>query len=488
LANVALPWPRAGLTSSSTETALQIKYSLILFLTSITFLRLYPNGPLQDPDTYWHIATGANIWRTAQFPRVDEYSYTMSGSPWIAKEWLSQLVFYFAYRFGGWSAVSLIAVIAASTSYGLLFFWLQRRVKPIVALTMATVSISLSTTSLLARPQIFSYLLLCLTVCGLVGAVETRKAPWWLIFVTALWANVHASFPIAFVLASLFGLEAVVSAPREERRQTIVRWSVVALGAVVAAGATPYGYQPLLVSTSIVASRAIDYIDEWKPVGFGVIGIYCSSFLAGSLAIVYASKISRVRLLPLAFCGGLMMRHVRFLSLFGFVASASLATPVAKLFPRFAAQRQAPSATAHKWSSVALAAMTLLALAVLAFMPRSRPGVNVTPERALEAARKAGLTGPVFNDYKFGGYLIFTGVKTFIDGRTELYFGGFLQELAAAETSPNSSDFIAMLDRYHVTWALIGKDSGALAAFRRSQQWKEIYHDDVALVLEKIAP
>lgn len=173
LANVALPWQRAGGASSSAETTVQIKYSLILFFVSVAFLRLYPNGPLQDADTYWHIATGANIWRTGHFPRADEYSHTMAGSPWIAKEWLSQLIFYFAYRFGGWSAVSLTAMVAASASYLILFSWLQRRVKPIVALTMAMVSISLTTGSLLARPQIFFYLLLCVTVCGLVGAVES---------------------------------------------------------------------------------------------------------------------------------------------------------------------------------------------------------------------------------------------------------------------------------------------------------------------------
>jgi hypothetical protein len=487
LANVALPWRRAGGVSSSAETILQVKYSLILFFASIAFLRLYPNGPLQDADTYWHIATGANIWRTGQFPRTDEYSFTMSGSPWIAKEWLSQLIFYFAYRFGGWSAVSLTAIVTASTAYVVLFSWLLRRVKPIVALTMAMVSISLTTESLLARPQIFFYLLLCVTVCGLVGAVESRKTPWWLIPVTALWANMHASFPIAFVLAFLFGLEAIVSSPPAERRRTTVKWASVTLGAVAAAGATPYGYEPLFVSTKIVGSSATDYIDEWKPAGFGVVGVYGAAFLAGSLAIVFASRISRLRLAPLAICGGLMLRHVRFFSLFGFVVSASLATPVAKLFPRFAAQRRAPSATERKWSSIALATLAAMALAATAFLPRPHPVANITPQRALETARRLNLAGPVFNDYKYGGYLIFEGVKTFIDGRAEVYMDGFFQELAHAEVAPDSAHFFAMLDRYHVTWALISKDSGSLAAFRKSKQWLERYHDDSALVFEKVA-
>jgi hypothetical protein len=412
----------------------------------------------------------------------------LAGSPWIAKEWLSQLIFYFAYSAGGWFGVALVTNLTASAAYVVLFAWLQRRVKTIVAVTMTMVSISLTMGSLLARPQIFFYLLLSVTVCGLVSAVESRKTPWWLIPLAALWANMHASFPIAFILCALFGFEATVSAPREQRLRNFVQWTIVTLGAVIASGATPYGFEPLWVSTQIVGSSATALIDEWKPAGFNIVGFYGGAFLAGSLAIVLASRVSRARLLPLLVCGGLMMRHVRFFSLFGFVTSATLAGPIAKLFPRFAAQPRLPGAAERKWTSIALATMGLVTIAVLAFAPRPQPAANITPAQALQAARKFGLTGPLFNDYKFGGYLIFEGVKTFIDGRAELYLGGFFQELAVAEDAADKQHFFAMLDRYHVTWALVGLDSGGLSGFRRSPQWKEIYHDNVALVFVKVAP
>jgi hypothetical protein len=47
---------------------------------------------------------------------------------------------------------------------------------------------------------------------------------------------------------------------------------------------------------------------------------------------------------------------------------------------------------------------------------------DFTPAAALDHAMKADVTGPVLNDYDFGGYLIFRGVPTFFDGRT-LPFG-----------------------------------------------------------------
>src|SRR5439155_24073164 len=40
-----------------------------------------------------------------------------------------------------------------------------------------------------------------------------------------------------------------------------------------------------------------------------------------------------------------------------------------------------------------------------------------TPTAALAAVAADHVDGPVLNDYEFGGYLVFSGVKPFIDGR-----------------------------------------------------------------------
>ncbi len=48
---------------------------------------------LNDPDVYWHIAVGRWIVEHRAVPHVDPFSATMAGAPWIAKEWLSQLLY-----------------------------------------------------------------------------------------------------------------------------------------------------------------------------------------------------------------------------------------------------------------------------------------------------------------------------------------------------------------------------------------------------------
>ena len=159
----------------------------------------------------------------------------------------------------------------------------------------------------------------------------------------SLWANLHASFPIALVLAGLFGLEALASAAPDERFRTGAKWALVLLAALLATGATPYGYQPLLVSLKIVGAKELDYIDEWNPIPFDFSGVYGVAFIAGSLAIVAAARAGWTRATPIALCAALMIKHVRFFPLFAIVAAAAVATPLGRRFPRFARQPFPPS-------------------------------------------------------------------------------------------------------------------------------------------------
>ena len=472
----------ASSNSAVTNGGLTYVYAAAVFLIVLDLLMWNSSRMLTDSDTYWHIVVGQHLLRTHSFPIVDEYSYTRAGAPWIAKEWLSQVLFSIAYSWAGWFGVTFLTAAISASAACLLFAWLCRRLEPIVAVTITTVTFSLGLVNLLARPLIFFYLLLTVCACGLVDAVEKKKAPWWLVPLVALWANLHASFPIALVLAALFGLEAVASAAPDERLRTAVKWGLVLLAALAATGATPYGYEPLLVSLKIVGAKEIDVLEEWKPIAFDLPGAYGAAFIAGSLAILAFARAGWARALPPVVCAALMVRHVRFFPLFAIVSAAAVATPIARLFPRFARQPPAPAAATRKAAAAVLGAACIATILVLSFMPKSVPLAAWTPSAALEAARKFPVSGPVFNDYPFGGYLIFKGVKTYWDGRAELYFDGLFQRTRDAELGKNDAAFLSLLDEYHVTWALVVNGYQGAEKLRRSKSWREIYHDEDSIV------
>jgi len=54
-----------------------------------------------DPDLWWHVRIGQDIFATHHWPIVDPYSFTVGGNPWIAYEWLGDVLIGAVERAGG---------------------------------------------------------------------------------------------------------------------------------------------------------------------------------------------------------------------------------------------------------------------------------------------------------------------------------------------------------------------------------------------------
>ena len=105
----------------------------------------------------------------------------------------------------------------------------------------------------------------------------------------------------------------------------------------------------------------------------------------------------------------------------------------------------------------------------------------IAPAPALAVAKRAELSGPVFNDYDFGGYLIFEGVAPFVDGRVDLYGDAFMRTYASALASEGDA-LPRVLDHYRIAWTLLMPDEPAVAALDRDPAWERLYADASAVV------
>jgi hypothetical protein len=110
-----------------------------------------------------------------------------------------------------------------------------------------------------------------------------------------------------------------------------------------------------------------------------------------------------------------------------------------------------------------------------------RPAPAITPQAAIAEANLAA-AGHVLNDYTFGGYLIFAGIPTFIDGRGELYGGAFINRYNRALALVDLGDFLRLLDEYSIGATLLAPGTPAIAMLDRLPQWQRVYSDDVAVV------
>ena len=116
--------------------------------------------------------------------------------------------------------------------------------------------------------------------------------------------------------------------------------------------------------------------------------------------------------------------------------------------------------------------------------PRIQPPTERAPEEAIAAARLAGIKGNVLNSHGFGGYLIFEGIPTFVDGRVELYGNQFLQRYFDAMKLINPDEAARILKQYDVRWALL-QPGEPIAFMLKADGWVQLYGDKSAIVLAK---
>ncbi|MCX7324823.1 MAG: hypothetical protein NTZ14_10385 [Hyphomicrobiales bacterium] len=473
---------------ASPKASRALAFALCAFTAVSCLLLLVAGELLNDPDSHWHIAIGRWIVENRAFPRTDLWSHTAAGQSWIAKEWLSQVLLHAAHHLAGWRGVTLLAILAAAGSMAMIAGWLALRLRATLVVGVLALILALASPSIMARPHVLALLLLTLWTLGLLTALERRTTPpWWLLGVMVIWANAHAGFTIGFVIAGLLGLEAVRKAGAAWFH-TGLQWAAFLLLALACSCLTPYGAEAYLVTFKLFGSgEPLGYLTEWQPLERDMAGLAAMGLLAVLLLGLGANPWRNLmRIILIAILGWMMLRYSRFALVFAFTAPLIAATPLAQRFAGLAAE-VADGATARMLPFLAAgAAVILIAVALVA--PAPLPSPRSTPAPALSAARAAGLKGPVYNDYNFGGYLISQGVPTFVDGRTDqLFLGGFLTALERARTSPSPEALLVLLQSRQATWALVATGQAEAGLLDRAG-WRTIYRDSVATVLAAPGP
>ncbi len=479
----------AGAASPAAEASLVQPrlFGLALFGIFLVAVLLTCNL-LGDPDTHWHVATGRWIIENRGWPTQDGFSHTFLGQPWIAKEWLSQVVMHGAYAAAGWPGVAFLGAAAIAGSLAALAGWLSRRLAPLMVANLVLLVFLLSSASLLSRPHVVALPLMMIWVLGVLDAAERGEAPGWLLVpVMLLWANAHAGYTIGFVIAGVLALEAMRAAgPRW--LPTALRWGAVLGAAFLASCLTPYGYEALLVTQKLFAGggrEAIAHVEEWRSIEFdlpGVVGVLLLVLLLAGLALQPWRNVFRIALVVIL--GWMMVRHARFALLFAFAAVpiAMGAIAAGPLGARLAAASSPASRLRPGFAAIFAAATIALGAAL---SPTVKINPETTPVEALEAARRLGLVdeGRVYNTYNFGGYLIAQRVPTFIDGRTDqLFLGGFFDTFVRTRRPEARAEFLEHLRRHNVSWALV-KTGSPEARNLEAAGWVARHSDEIGLVL-----
>ena len=88
----------------------------------------------------------------------------------------------------------------------------------------------------------------------------------------------------------------------------------------------------------------------------------------------------------------------------------------------------------------------------------------------------------MFNDYDFGGYLIASGVATFIDGRPELFGEKFMVDHNNASGLQEPENLFRLLEEYGIEATLMRTQSAATKLLDHIDGWQKVYADDTATI------
>jgi hypothetical protein len=468
----------------------RVSLPLAVAAATYTLLLLLGGRLLNDPDIYWHLATGRWIVAHRAFPHADVFSQTVDGAPWIAKDWVAQLLYAGAYGVAGWSGVVVLAAAAIAAALALLARFLLQKLAPTPALTLVGAAFVLAAPHLVARPHALALPVMVAWIGGLVNAVDRRRAPpLMLLPLVTLWANLHGSFTLGLALLAPIALEAWWNAGGE-RRQTAMQWIRFGALALLAACITPYGAEPIVIAWRILSlGEVLSIIGEWRPQDFSRLGGFEACLLLGLGFTLYRGIV--LPPLHIAVLLGLLhlaLSQARHVDVLGMLAPLFLAQPLARSIGPAGADAHPvgarPLGGADAVLVTGLAALTWTLAAIGGWTPRAQ----ISPAAAVEAV-KARTTGPIFNDYDFGGYLIYAGLKPFIDGRTDQLYGeAFTVRYNRAVTLQNVGDFVRLLDERRIAATLLNPATPAVGLLDRMPEWKRVYADDVAVVHVRRTP
>jgi hypothetical protein len=443
---------------------------------------------LNEPDIWWHLKNAEHLLALHAFPSTDTYSYTATGTRWIDHAWLSELPYYLAYKAWGLRGIFSVYLwvhVAIFAGVYLLAILRSGRAKDAILATFAGVMFSLANMG--PRTLIFGWL--CFVVLLLLLELYDQQKIahlWWLPPLFLLWINLHGSWIFGFVILGIYLVSGLVLRPWGLLAPMGWSWAKkchllgVTLACIPGLFLNPFGYRLPWYPFDLLFVQQLNLqrVDEWRPLSFQSTP---GKLIFALAAVLFLSAILRrvpwkpQSLLLLGFCLYLAFAHMRFLFLAGILLPPILAERV-RFLGEYEADKDRP------WFSQAVIA-AMLALAVWQYPSEKSLHDRLAeeyPEAALRFMRQQGVEGRIFNEYLFGGYLIWHApeYKTFIDGRADIfvYNGVFDDYLKVVDIKQP----LEVLDRYSVDWVLIAPRKPLGYVLEHSGRWTMVYADGAA--------
>jgi hypothetical protein len=448
--------------------------------------------PRLDEDTWWHLAVGRYIeTHDFTFPHTDPLSRpgVEQHLPWVAYSWLYELALYEAYERFDVAGVLYVRYLLVLLMYLTLARFATRALGyaacDLTALGLMTISLL---PLLSERPW---HLTIIGTILTLDAAIRLRQGErarrfWWLPLYYVLWANTHIQFVIGLGILGLAWV-ATMGEGRRNQRWTPARAILVYLGLCgLATLANPYGFRLYEVIWEYATqSTPLRNVTELMPPDFRMWWNWPLALLGLWAAVLVARRGFPVWETSLLAAGVFFSLRMQRDLWFGCLSAVAV---LSRSRGPDAVQSEDVPPVAVPFCKLLLAVVAAFTLVRTGWQLKAPPSVVEAahkdyPAGALRFLREHSYTGPLFNDFNWGGYWIWNlpRLPVSIDGRTNLYgeerLGRAIRTWAGLPGWESDPDLLGAA-------VIVGPRTQRLTELllERPDEWVAVYEDEVSVV------
>ncbi|AAK78964.1 hypothetical protein BJV85_003019 [Clostridium acetobutylicum] len=435
-------------------------------------------------DGFWHIKVGEYIIKNRVIPREDIFSWygIENKLKWISHEWLFGVIAYLVYKIKGFTSVIIFSTIVnCSTALLVYKFALIRNKNKVVSLIIMWVYIFGDFYDITYRPVLISKLIL---LCSFI-LLEKKKYLFALI-VLILGVNIHGGiYPLYLMIFAYYTIP------------FSYKYLIFSLITVLI---NPYGYN--LYKYTYLSMKNIDinrYINEWC-----ITPIYDYKVALIIICItVCICTVSKIKFKDFLFCGALIIlaisakRHVDVIYLFVLpVISLYFNSFYFDFFMKFVSRIKPEKLKSIipklnyitcGFLIVVMIVKSSLCIKQYFFDTHFHNFEYITndSENPIKAcnfinSHQEIKNSRTFNDYNSSPYIIFRGIKTFVDSRQDLFTYNFNKTNAFVDQikALNNYDYmIYVFKKYNIKYAILRNDMPNTRLLRNTDLIYIIYED-----------
>lgn len=451
-----------------------------------------PQGMVNDPDIWWHLANARHLFAHG-FIRIEPYSFTVAGKPWINSEWLAEVPYWLGYSLLGLHGLLIVTIIAADLNVlGIYLLARQRTGHLWSAFVAAIIGTPLLALNFGARTILWGYICLSLELAILEAWKRGHRRLLWLLPpLFTLWINLHGSWAMGAFLFLLFAVFSHIQLsvgdfylerrPLPELRQL---WIVAAL-CILAVFINPYGWRTVWYPGDLFFHQKlnISVAQEWQPLRLESLVGKIVALIAVFFLFANGWRRRRWDLFDaflVAFGVYAAMDHARFCCLLAILATPSLALELHRTF----LNEENPN---QKRPLLNLAFILAFCLFAATRIPSAAQLQNAYhhkyPTRLIAQIQPRWR---VFNSMSVGGLLAFEHKPEFIDTRYDTFDRhGVLKDFLGAIYIDNPLD---VLNKYRIDHVLFRRHSPLVYLLLHTSGWKQIGEQNGFVLLARTNP